>query len=168
VKASKRGGKDAGWAAALALLAGLLFPVSTCAAQEGPLARGDTVSEFDAEAVDGVVKHVAFPRGSATVLLFFLSGCPTCHKMIPEWNRAYERRPPKLNVIGVLMDQEPPGFFQATKIAFPVVRSPGRDFLETWKVHRAPMTIRIGGGGSVQDVEVGIVDPIRLGEIFRP
>ena len=168
MKARTKGGKDAGWAAALALVAGLLFPVSTCAAEEGPLARGGTVSEFDAFGVDGGAKHVSYPKGSATVLLFFLSGCPTCHKMIPEWNRAYERRPPKLNVIGILMDQEPPGFFLATKIAFPVVRSPGRDFLETWKVHRAPMTIRIGGGGTVEDVEVGIVDPIRLGEIFRP
>jgi len=129
---------------------------------------GDVFAAFDAQAIDGSAQRVGFEKGSTTVLLFFLSGCPTCHKMIPEWNRAYERRPPKLNVIGILMDQEPPGFFLATKIAFPVVRSPGRDFLETWKVHRAPMTIRIGGGGTVEDVEVGIVDPIRLGEIFRP
>jgi len=157
-----------GWAAALALVAGLGLPASTCAAEQGTLVRGDTVTEFDADAVDGVVKHITYPKDSATVLLFFLSGCPTCHKMIPEWNRAYERRPPKLNVIGVLMDREPPGFFQATPIAFPVVRSPGRDFLEIWKIHRAPATVRIGPGGAVQDVETGIVDPIRLGEIFRP
>jgi hypothetical protein len=155
-------------AATLALLAGLAFPVSACAAEQGTLARGETVSGFDAESPDGAIKHVTFPKGSETVLLFFLSGCPTCHKMIPEWNRAYERRPPKLNVIGVLMDREPPGFFEATKIAFPVVRSPGRDFLEIWKVRRAPMTIRVGPGGTVEEAELGIVDPIRLGEIFRP
>jgi hypothetical protein len=160
--------KDGAWAAALALVAGLAFPLSTCAAEQATLARGETMSGFDAEAVDGAVKQVTFPKGSETVLLFFLSGCPTCHKMIPEWNRAYERRPPKLNVIGVLMDREPPGFFDATKIAFPVVRSPGRDFLEAWKVRRAPMTIRVGPGGKVEEVATGIVDPIRLGEIFRP
>ena len=168
MRARAKGAKGVGGAAALVFVAGLVFPVSTCAAEEAPLARGATVSEFDALGVDGAVQHVGYPRGSATVLLFFLSGCPTCHKLIPEWNRAYERRPPKLNVIGILMDREPPGFFQATRIAFPVVRSPGRDFLEIWKVRRAPMTIRIGPGGTVQDVEVGIVDPIRLGEIFRP
>jgi len=156
------------WTAAVALVAGLVFPASTRAAEQGTLAKGETVSGFDAESVDGAVKHVTFPKGSDTVLLFFLSGCPSCHKMIPEWNRAYERRPPKLNVIGVLMDREPPGFFQATKIAFPVVRSPGRDFLEIWKVRRAPMTVRVGSGGTVEEAEVGIVDPIRLGEIFRP
>jgi hypothetical protein len=160
--------KHGACAATLALLAGLAFPVSTCAAEQGTLARGETVSGFDAESPDGAMKHVTFPKGSETVLLFFLSGCPTCHKMIPEWNRAYERRPPKLNVIGVLMDREPPGFFEATKIAFPVVRSPGRDFLEIWKVRRAPMTIRVGPGGTVEEAELGIVDPIRLGEIFRP
>ena len=113
-------------------------------------------------------RHVDYPKGSATVLLFFLSGCPTCHKMIPEWNRAFERRPPKLNVIGVLMDHEPPGFFQATRIAFPVVRSPGREFLNAWKVHRAPLTVRVGPGGKVEEAQTGIIDPIRLGEIFRP
>lgn len=156
------------WAAALALLAAPIFPAAARADDQAPLARGETVSEFDAEGVDGAVKHIGYPKGSATVLLFFLSGCPVCHKMIPEWNRAYARRPPKLNVIGVLMDREPPGFFQATKIDFPVVRSPGRDFLQIWKIHRAPTTLRIGGGGAVQDVEIGIVDPIRLGEIFRP
>ena len=160
--------RDAGRVVVLALVASVAWPVSTGAADKPPLARGETVSQFDAEGVDGAIKHVTYPKGSATVLLFFLSGCPTCHKMIPEWNRAYDRRPPRLNVIGVLMDREPPGFFQATRLAFPVVRSPGRDFLELWKVHRAPMTIRVGPGGVVQDVEVGIVDPIRLGEIFRP
>lgn len=157
-----------GWRAVLALAAGLAVPVWACAEEPAMLARGAAVSEFDAFGVDGVVKHVGYPKGSATVLLFFLSGCPTCHKMIPEWNRAYERRPPKLNVIGVLMDREPPGFFQATRIAFPVVRSPGRDFLETWRIHRAPATIRVGPGGTVEEAQSGIIDPIRLGEIFRP
>ena len=157
-------------AAALALVAALLPASSRAAEPPAALVRGDTVGEFSAQGVDGAVKHITYPRDkdSATVLLFFLSSCPTCHKMIPEWNRAYERRPARLNVIGVLMDREPPGFFQATRIAFPVVRSPGRDFLELWKVRRAPATVRVGPGGTVQDVEIGIVDPIRLGAVFRP
>ena len=55
--------KDGAWAA-LVLLAGLAFPVWTCAAEQGPLVRGETVSGFDAEAVDGSIKHVTFPKGS--------------------------------------------------------------------------------------------------------
>jgi len=163
-----RSGAERGAAAALILVGALSAPPLAGAAEQPALAKGETVSGFDAEGVDGAIKHVTFPKGSSTVLLFFLSGCPTCHKMIPEWNRAYERRPPKLNVIGVLMDREPPGFFDATKIAFPVVRSPGRDFLEIWKVRRAPMTVRVGAGGVVEDAELGLLDPIKLGEIFRP
>ncbi len=130
-------------------------------------APGDSVPAFVASGIDGATQYVTFPKGAATVLLFFLSGCPTCHRMIPEWNRAYERRTPGLNVIGVLMDQEPPGFFVATPIAFPVVRSPGREFLKSLKIQRAPLTLRVGPGGKVEDVALGIVDPIRLGEIFR-
>jgi hypothetical protein len=66
------------------------------------------------------------------------------------------------------MDQEPPGFFTAMPIAFPVVRSPGRAFLQALNVQRAPLTLRVGSGGRVEDVGLGLIDPIRLGELFRP
>jgi len=68
----------------------------------------------------------------------------------------------------VLMDQEPPGFFAATPIAFPVVRSPGREFLQSLKVNRAPVTLRLAEGGKVVDAALGVIDPIRLGEFFHP
>jgi hypothetical protein len=128
---------------------------------------GDVIPIFSAEGVDGSTQLLDFPRGSSTVLLFFLSGCPSCHKMIPEWNSAFERRPPRLRVVGVLMDQEPPGFFTAVQIAFPVVRSPGREFLKSLKVNRAPLTLRISQGGKIDDLALGVIDPIRLGELVR-
>jgi hypothetical protein len=156
------------WWVALGMVAVLAVPTGAADTAPAHLAKGDTVQPFDAPGPDAVTRRVDFPKGSATVLLFFLSGCPTCHKMIPEWNRAYERRSPKLNVIGVLMDREPPGFFQHTRIAFPVVRSPGREFLNAWKVQRVPLTVRVGPGGKVEEAQTGIIDPIRLGEIFRP
>ena len=97
---------------------------------------GDVIPTFEAQGVDGKTQQVSFPKGTSTVLVFFLSGCPTCHKMIPEWNRAFERKPGPLRMIGVLMDQEPPGFFSAMPISFPLVRSPGRSFLQSLKVPR--------------------------------
>ncbi len=133
----------------------------------GP-AVGAVLQPFDAPGLDGTTTHVAFPKGTATVLLFFLSGCPTCHKMIPEWNRAFEHKPKGLQVVAVLMDQEPPGFFAATPISFPVVRSPGREFLQRLNITRAPVTLRVAGGGKVEDVGLGLLDPIRLGELFHP
>jgi hypothetical protein len=129
---------------------------------------GAVIPEFDAQDLQGKTEHVRFAKGSSTVLLFFLSGCPTCHKMIPEWNRAFERRPPHLRVIGVLMDQEPPGFFSTIAISFPVLRAPGRQALQAWQINRAPTTLRVAEGGKVVDVGLGLLDPIRLGEIFRP
>jgi hypothetical protein len=147
----------------------LLFSRAT-AAQDVSIAPaiGDVIPTFAASAIDGAAREVAFPRGSKTVLLFFLSGCPSCHKMIPEWNRAYERRPKDLRVLGVLMDQEPPGFWNTMTISFPVVRAPGRDFLRSLRVNRAPLTLRVAEGGRVEDLGLGIVDPIRLGQLFRP
>jgi hypothetical protein len=48
------------------------------------------------------------------------------------------------------------------------VRSPGRAFLENLKVRRAPLTVRVTAGGRVEDVGLGLLDPIRLGELLRP
>lgn len=132
-------------------------------------AKGDVVAPFEAQGVDGEPYHVDYPKGQTTILLFFLSGCPTCHKMLPEWARMYqERRSGSLRILGVLMDQEPPGFFTAMQIPFQVVRSPSREFLRSYKVFRAPVTLRVGPGGKVEDAAVGLVDGIRLGELFRP
>ncbi len=130
--------------------------------------KGDVIPAFESIGIDGKPHKLDFPEGSKTVLLFFLSGCPSCHKMIPEWNRAYERRPDGLEVVGVIMDQEPPGFWSTMPIAFPVVRSPGRQFLRSLNVNRAPLTLRIVGGGTVEDLALGVTDPIRIGELFRP
>lgn len=153
------------------MAAGLLQPLP--AAGAAPPADlyptvGQVLPPFTAQAIDGSVREVRYPKGSTTVLLFFLSSCPTCHRMLPEWNRAWERRPKGLEVVAVMLDREPPGWFAVNPVAFPVVRSPGRAFLDTYKVHRVPVTVRVGPGGQVQDVGQGVLDPIRLGELFRP
>jgi len=153
--------------AILSMLAPPSFADATVASSPALLAVGDTVPAFDAQGLDGTRQHVDYRKGSSTVILFFLSGCPSCHKMIPEWNRAYERRPKGLNVIGVLLDKEPPGFFMATPISFPVLRSPGPELSRTFKLSKVPLTLRVAAGGKVEDVGVGQLDPIRLGELYR-
>ncbi len=147
-------------------LAALATPAE--AAPPSSPSKGDVIPAFESIGIDGKPHKLDFPEGSKTVLLFFLSGCPSCHKMIPEWNRAYERRPDGLEVVGVIMDQEPPGFWSTMPIAFPVVRSPGRQFLRRLNVNRAPLTLRVVGGGTVEDLALGVTDPIRIGELFRP
>jgi len=157
-------------AALLAALVGSIAAQGNAQTAPPPMApsKGDVIPVFETLGVDGKPAKVDFPRGSKTVLLFFLSGCPTCHKMIPEWNRAYERRAKNLKVVGVIMDQEPPGFWGTIPIAFPVLRSPGREFLTSLHVNRAPLTLRVGAGGQIDDLALGLVDPIRLGELFAP
>jgi len=168
-------------AATLVLLGG----ASLAAAQEGaPLmpSKGDVVPVFETMRVDGKVEKVDFPKGSRTMLLFFTSGCPHCHKMIPEWNRVYEKGPKNLRILGVILDQEPPGFWSTMPVSFPVLRSPGREFLRSLNVNRVPLTLRVADGGRVEDVGLGevcsggaasvpgssCIDAIRLGQLFAP
>jgi thiol-disulfide isomerase/thioredoxin len=154
-------------ASAATLLAASISLAQTASPPAAP-EKGDVVPAFETLAVDGKPSKLDFPRGSRTVLLFFLSSCPVCHKMIPEWNSAYERRPRDLKVVGVILDQEPPGFFATLSIVFPVVRSPGREFLRELNVNRVPLTLRVGEGGRIEDLALGMVEPIRLGELFKP
>jgi hypothetical protein len=128
---------------------------------------GDVLPAFVADGIDGKEQYVDFPKGSSTVLVFFLSSCPHCHKMIPLWNQAFESKPATVKMIGVIMDREPPGFFTGLPVSFPVVRSPGREFLNSIKVRRAPLTLRVGPGGTVQDEVLGETDPERLQQLFK-
>ena len=152
--------------AAVAVL--LALPPSVHAAPEAPaLVAGDVVPTFQAEGVDGVVRSIDYPKDSRTVLLFFLSSCPTCHKMLPLWSEAYLKRPKGLTVVGVMLDREPPGFFTLAPVSFPVVRSPGSSLSKAFKIRHVPLTVRVGPGGKVEDAAEGIADPIRLGQLFR-
>lgn len=134
--------------------------------------KGDLIQPFSATALhpegNGATRRVDFAQGGPTILLFFLSGCPACHKMLPEWNSAYARRAPGVTVYGIVMDQPPPSFFVVTPVAFPVLQSPGRDFTRLLNVQRVPTTVRVAPGGRIEDAVLGHIDPIRLGEIFRP
>jgi hypothetical protein len=69
--------------------------------------------------------------------------------------------------VAVMMDREPPGFFAVNPVTFPVVRSPSREFGRIFKVARVPITLRVAPGGKVEDVAMGVLDPIKLGEMFR-
>ena len=129
---------------------------------------GDTLPALETHALDGSAKRVDYPKGTTTVLLFFSSSCPVCHRMIPEWNRLYEKRGKSVSIVGVIVDREPPGFFQTMPVAFPVVRVPPGDFAHSHKIRRVPLTLRVAPGGKIEDLGLGVLDPIRLGELFRP
>jgi thiol-disulfide isomerase/thioredoxin len=133
-----------------------------------PLLPGDVVAPFEAARLDGSMQRVDYPKGKNTLILFFLSSCPVCHRMIPLWNEFYARRPKDLQVIGVVLDREPPGFFNAMPIAFPLVRSPGPSLHQMFKLRHVPYMVRVAAGGRVDGVSEGITDQMRLGELFRP
>ena len=48
------------------------------------LKAGETVPPFEATGINGEIREVKYK--SPTVLVFFLSSCPVCHKMrTPSW-----------------------------------------------------------------------------------
>jgi len=131
------------------------------------LAAGDPVMSFDAVGLDGTTHHITYPKDKVTVLLFLLSSCHICHGMIPEWSRAYDRRAPGVDVVGVVLDQPPPGVLEQLGVTFPVVRAPEGNFRQQFKIFNVPQTIRVVGG-RVDDAERGHIDAIRVGQLFRP
>jgi hypothetical protein len=132
------------------------------------LAPGDPAPSFDVESLVGTVAPIAYAKDGSTVLLMFLASCPHCKHMIPRWNAAYEKRPAGLTVIGVMLDREPPGFFQLVPIAFPVVHAADpREVGRLFKVTKVPMTVRVGARGTVEDVGVGPLEDARLAELFK-
>jgi thiol-disulfide isomerase/thioredoxin len=153
-------------AAAAASAALAQAPATAPTSPPPTLVPGDVVMPFDAVGLDGVTRHIDFPKGSRTVVLFFLSSCPVCHKMMPVWSEYYQRKPSTVNVVAIMLDTPPPGFLAAMPITFPVMRSPGAN--RAFKVNHVPMTIRVGPGGKVEEVGEGVLDPIRMGQIFRP
>jgi hypothetical protein len=64
------------------------------------------------------------------------------------------------------MDQEAPGFWAGTQVVFPVVRSPGAEFLREIGVRQVPLALRIGPGGVVEDVILGVADQARVSALF--
>lgn len=161
----------AAWAMILALggVAAAQTDAHGHAAEAAPaiLAPGDAVSEFSAPAVDGTPRQITFSKTAPSVVMFFSSGCPVCRKMIPIWNEQLAKKPKNLNVVGVIVDREPPDFFTMIPVSFPVVRG-SRELMERFKVARVPLTIRVKPGGVVESAAIGVLDPIKLGEMFRP
>jgi hypothetical protein len=133
------------------------------------LAKGETVRAFEGIGLDGIRRRIEFPKGTTTVLLFFSTGCPTCHRMLPEWNRAFSLRAKNIAIVGVVVDRKiPAGFFQEVSILFPVLQPGDEALMRDYKAHKVPITLRVGPGGVVEDIQVGLADPLRVNQLFRP
>jgi thiol-disulfide isomerase/thioredoxin len=133
------------------------------------IATGDIVPAFDAKTPEGSVRPIRFAKGKVTLLAFFLSGCPKCHRMIPEWNRAFQKKGSDVEIVGVMLDRTPPppGFLSTLAIEFPIVYMP-EGLADKLKIHNVPQTVRVVDGGRVEDFAVGQVDTMRMGELSRP
>jgi thiol-disulfide isomerase/thioredoxin len=150
---------------------------SPVASAEGPssavspapdgLAVGTPVPSFEGEGLNDKTYTVDFPKDRATVLLFFLSGCPTCHKMIPEWNRALPKND-TVKILGIMLDREPPGFFDSMPIAFPVLRAvKPREVSRLFKIGHVPMMVRVAPNGTIEEVASGLLEPAQVARLFR-
>lgn len=137
--------------------------------QEGP-APGSVLPAFEVAGLNGVNYTVDFPAsGPTTVLLFFVSSCPVCKHMIPEWNKAYEGRAANLKVLAVAMDHPSEGFFGLVPISFPVVvaRLPRQLARDVGLAH-VPLAVRVAPGGKVEDSASGQVPAERVQKLFAP
>ncbi len=137
--------------------------------QEGPT-PGSSLPTIEVVGLNGVDYTVDFPAsGPTTVLLFFVTSCPVCKRMVPEWNKAFEAKAEGLKVLGVSMDKPAPGFFDVVRFSFPVVvtRQP-RQLARDVNLQHVPLAVRVGPGGKVEDVAAGEVPAERVQKLFAP
>lgn len=142
-------------------------PPSVASPAPDGLAAGTPAPSFEGEGLNDKTYTVEFPKDRATVLLFFLSGCPTCHKMIPEWNRALPKND-SVKILGIMLDREPPGFFDGMPIAFPVLRAVRpREVSKLYKIGHVPMMVRITPNGTIEETASGLLEPAQVARLFR-
>ncbi len=146
--------------------AGAQNPTPTPTPRMG-LTPGTPAPDFRVQSLVGTLAPLQYADGAPTVLLFFLSSCPHCKHLIPLWNRAYEKRGSGVKVVGVMLDREPPGFFQLVPISFPVVHGADpREIGRLFRIAMVPMTVRVGPNRVIESVDVGDVGEAKLAEIF--
>lgn len=133
---------------------------------ESFIAVGDRVPEFEAERIDGEARRVDYGGGD-TVLLFFLSRCPTCHEMFADWNEAYGSSRGDVEVLGVMLDREPADFFDSHPIDFPVVRA-AHHLWSKYGVRKVPLTVRVSSEGIVTAVADHEADAAEIARVFLP
>jgi hypothetical protein len=51
---------------------------------------------------------------------------------------------------------------------FPVVRPADDTLLRDYKVFKVPITLRVGPGGAVEDIQLGFADALRVNQLFQP
>lgn len=154
----------------LCLAVGLGFTLLLAACSHSGKARlhkGDTVPAFTTVDVGGRPLQVSFPENRRTIILVFLASCSVCERQVPLWTEAFATRPPHTDVVAILVDQEPPGYWTDHPLPFTIVRTPSREFLhEQYHLHSAPSMLRVGPNGRVEDIQVGLASNARIHEIF--
>ena len=153
---------------ALGLAGGASAQLATPTREQPPTMKaGDKAAVIESKALDGSPRRIDYPKGKITVLLFFMSSCHVCHGMIPEWNRAYERRTSDVDIVGIMVDEAPAEYLTKLDIHFPIVRAP-LGVRDQFKIFQVPQTMRVSAGGIVEDIATGHIDAMRLGELVRP
>lgn len=99
----------------LILVAGhlaLVTPVSAAAGDAAPLSAGPAAEERQAApptratTLDGRTVDLADLTGRVVILDFWATWCPPCRAEIPHFKALYARHAPRLEILGVAMDQD--------------------------------------------------------------
>jgi peroxiredoxin len=142
-------------AIALLLLAGLAWVVFGSERPAAPVGEGHAAPDFTLPALDGADVSLAALRGKVVLLNFWATWCKPCEDEMPAMQRLYGALGgggPGFELLAISVDEgddEVRAFRDRLKLAFPILRDPGKRAANLYQSFRFPESWLIDASGVV-------------------
>jgi len=134
----------------LAGLAAFLYLRNRTPFEEEKPAVGETAPAISLADASGKMLRLADYRGKVVLVNFWASWCPPCKDEMPGFQKvhlAYENK--GFVVIGIALDDVPPGLIRELGVLYPVVRTNERVTREYGDIAHVPVSFLINREGTI-------------------
>jgi peroxiredoxin len=134
--------------------------------------KGSPAVDFSLAALNSEDIALSDYAGQVIVMNFWATWCPPCRAEMPGLNRFYEAHRDEGLVVLAINGQEDEAtvrpFIEANQFSFPVLLDLNGAVARQYTTRSFPTTFIIGRDGTIQHVQVGIINEQQLDEIVLP
>ncbi len=147
---------------AVAILGGVGWLIQKRLRTTGPLAVGDTASDFSVAGLNSRPLRLDDYRHRVVVLNFWATWCPPCVEETPSLEKfARQARAQGVEVIGISVDQDADAlssFIAKYQVSYPIGRDPGGQLARSYGTTTFPETYILDRDGNIADKIIGGID----------